>query len=302
MFKLNTYSLCFVTIVMGWLTNFTRGLYSKKKPNTSLYLWSFNFYQHIFSLIAVILIYLSADMLGEMSLFTVLLGCVMGIINIVGLNANLKAYAIGPFSYTSIITALSAIIPTLSGLFFGESISLPQYFGIVLMIICIILSPAKNSSGNENKTTVKWLILSITAAICSGLLGVIQKIHQSSAEHNGEMTALLISCFAVSVVLSGAEYIYELRKAEEVKEYKCSGNIWIIPAVCGIAYAFPNTINLFLVGKIPTVVFFPIVNILPMILLILSAVIIFKEKLSLKRWIGIIIGIVSTVFVSGIIK
>ena len=53
----------------------------------------------------------------------------------------LKAFDIGPFSYTMVIASLSTIIPALSGFFFfNETISVVQIIGMILMVICFIFS------------------------------------------------------------------------------------------------------------------------------------------------------------------
>ena len=149
MFEWNKGCLCFITVITGFLINFTRGLYSKKKPDNLLNLWRFNFFQSIWALVMVIIIFAFSNMIGCASWFSVTIGAMMGIANVLSLYASLRAYAIGPFSYTSVIISLSAIIPTLSGLFYDERISLFQYIGIFMMIICIVLSPDEKIDDNK---------------------------------------------------------------------------------------------------------------------------------------------------------
>jgi drug/metabolite transporter (DMT)-like permease len=69
----------------------------------------------------------------------------------------------------------------------------------------------------------------------------------------------------------------------------------IMMIVCGICIAVNNVLNLYLSGAMDSAVFFPIVNGGGLILTTLSALILFKEKLSVKRWIGIIFGIVAVI-------
>ena len=66
-------------------------------------------------------------------------------------------------------------------------------------------------------------------------------------------------------------------------------------AIGGICTAANNKFNLFLSGALPTAIFFPIYNVGILILTTLSAIVIFKEKLSLKQWIGVAIGIISVI-------
>ena len=302
MFTLPIGLLFVISIVTSWSTSFLRGFYSKHFPNEPYFLWNFNFFQNLACLIGVVLVYAVSGGLGQFSWFSVGLGIAVGICSVVGLNANLEAFSTGPFAYTSVIVALSAIIPTLSGLFFGETISASQYVGIGLMIVCILLSPQTGSAQHVQKANTKWLLLCLLAALCSGCLGVIQKVHQQSIDHRSEMAAMLIIGFAVSTICAGIQYLRQLPQSKAVSEKipRTARVLWL-PILCGLSFSFPHTVNLFLVGQVPAAIFFPIVNLTPMLLTMVSAVVIFKERLSRKRWIGIGVGILSTVFLSGIL-
>jgi multidrug transporter EmrE-like cation transporter len=61
----------------------------------------------------------------------------------------------------------------------------------------------------------------------------------------------------------------------------------------GICVAANHKFNLALSGEIPSAVFFPIVNGGNLVLTTLSALIIFKEKLTKRQWIGVTLGILS---------
>jgi drug/metabolite transporter (DMT)-like permease len=74
---------------------------------------------------------------------------------------------------------------------------------------------------------------------------------------------------------------------------------WLIIGImvaCGICVAANHKLNLGLSGKIPSAVFFPIVNGGNLVLTTLSALIIFRERLTKRQWIGVIFGIASVLF------
>lgn len=302
MFELGYFWLFFISILTSWSTNFLKGLYSRKFSDNDFNLWNFNFWQNLFCLFGVFFIGVLSGENLHFSLFSVILGAIVGVTGVISLDYNMKALSNGPLSYTTVIVSLSCLIPTVSGLFFGEKISLWQLLGIVLMVVCIVLSPNEGENEKKAVNTLKWLLYCCIAAVCTGFLGIIQKVHQSSDIHREEMTAFLVSLFLVSSLYAGIKYIGMIKK-EKVKtqKLKITKSALIIPALCGISYSFPHTVNLFLVGQLPTVIFFPIANVIPMILFILSGLIVFKEKISLKSWVGIVIGIASTVLVSGVI-
>lgn len=303
MFSLPIPLLIILSVITSALISILRGKYAKSYPMSGVYLWRFNFYQNIFCFSAILLIYLFSSAKFNFSVFSVLLGALLAIANILSLEGILKAQACGSFAYTTVIVALSAIIPSMSGpVLFGEKVTFSQFVGIALMVICILLSPGKDE-GEKRSFSLKWLLFCAVAFVFSGAVGVVQKIHQNNAAHKTEMPALLLTCFFVSFVLSGIKLIIERgrMKKSDVSLNKLTTAVVLFPAVTGLCFAFPHTINLFLSGKLASVVFFPTINLCPMMLTMLYAVFGFKEKLTAKQWAGIAVGVLSTVFVSGII-
>lgn len=303
MFSLPIPLLIILSVIASALIGILRGKYAKSYPMSGVYLWRFNFYQNIFCFLSILLIYLFSGAEFSFSVFSVLLGAALAVANILSLEGLLQAQACGSFAYTSVIVALSAIIPSMSGpVLFGEKVTVSQFAGIGLMIICIILSPG-NDGGERRAVNLKWLLFCTVAFVFSGAVGVVQKIHQNNAAHKAEMPALLLTCFFVSFALSGIRLITERRRMKKSGESlnKLTLAVLLFPAVSGLCFAFPHTINLFLSGRLASVVFFPTINLCPMLLTMLYAVFGFKERLTAKQWAGIAVGILSTVFVSGII-
>lgn len=303
MFSLPIPLLIVLSVIASALIGILRGKYAKSYPMSGVYLWRFNFYQNIFCFLSILLIYLFSGTKFSFSVFSVLLGAALAVANILSLEGVLQAQACGSFAYTSVIVALSAIIPSMSGpVLFGEKVTVSQFAGIGLMIICIILSPG-NDGGERRAVNLKWLLFCTVAFVFSGAVGVVQKIHQNNAAHKAEMPALLLTCFFVSFALSGIRLITERRRMKKSGESlnKLTLAVLLFPAVSGLCFAFPHTINLFLSGRLASVVFFPTINLCPMLLTMLYAVFGFKERLTAKQWAGIAVGILSTVFVSGII-
>ena len=112
---------------------------------------------------------------------------------------------------------------------------------------------------------------------------------------------MLVGAFAFSLVFAAVTVILEKKKniAEAPKISKKF--VFGLPAIAGFVFAFQHSINLFLSGAMPAVIVFPLVNLSPMIISMTIGFIIFKEKLTVKRWLGLACGIASSILVSGII-
>ncbi len=292
--------LLVLSIITSTLVSVSRGYTSKKYDMNNYNLWLFNMIAHIGCTIGIILLCIISGISFRVSVFSVVLGFLLGICNVLSTAYNLKAYSNGPFTYTTIIISFSSIIPTLSGLFFGEKISKIQYIGVLLMLICLCLSPEKSKENQE--FNFKWLVCCGIAFVFSGGIGVIQKFHQNSQAHKNEMAALLIIAFVFSVIFSAFKCFSTKRNNLTDVKNNDSKKIIKIAAICGFSFAFPHTINLFLSGKLPSIIFFPAVNLCPMILGMLFALTFLKEKLIKKRWFGVAIGIVAIILLSGVIK
>ena len=234
----------------------------------------------------------------KVSTFTVLLGIGFGIVTSISAIATLKAISIGPVSYTTLICALSTVISALSGaMFFGETIAPVQIVGMILMLATFYLATAKGNDGR--RASLQWLIYCLIAFICTGGVGVMQKVHQAS-EYKDEIVPFLVVMFLVSTVFSMLLYLV-FRKKEGKNDVWAKSDkktlvlLFATMAASGIFGALNNQFNLYLCGVIPAAIFFPIVNGGHLILTTLSALVFFKEKLTVRQWIGIGIGVVSVV-------
>lgn len=261
------------------------------------------FYLMMKGLICGISVLIICGGVGKTSAFSLILGAVFSIICAMQTWTSLKAMQIGPFSYTQIIIALSIVIPTVSGLFWGETITISQWIGIALVIVCIVLSTEK-AGDTEKRATKKWLITAVSSSVMVGMMCIIQKYHQSS-EHADELPAFLVSCFVVWVIFAAILLTTKLLSKDEYDKkisfrFKPS-HIGIILAT-GVALSICHIVNLSLSGKIDAAILFPVINICPLMLTTLAGIVLFKERISKRRWIGIAIGLVSMIFIGGVIS
>lgn len=275
--------------------------------------------RHIFNIITSIVAALTLFAVSgtlHASGFTVILGIVFGLTTATQRVAHLQALEMGPFAYTSVIVSLSMLIPTLSGAaFWGEQIHMIQILGIVLMIGCLILSV--DFSGEQKKSSLKWLLFCGLAFIGTGAIGLMQKWHQSTA-YQSELNQFLVIAFITSATYSLLSVVFIRQRSlrmtvQEAESVEAAAHaqtdtettpdkrklLTTAPVVlmifCGICIAINNILNLYLSGAMDSAVFFPIVNGGGLILTTLSALVLFREKLSAKRWLGIALGIIAVI-------
>ncbi len=233
------------------------------------------------------------------SVFTCLLGVLFGLAISLTDIFMIKALQLGPMAYTMVIVSCSTILTALSGFFFfGESIGILQIVGIALMVGSFIFAAEKKT--DEKKGSAVWLLFCVLSFICSGSIGFMQKIHQGSS-HKGELNTFLVVSFAISFIFAASmALLFSKKEKKPLFEKDNSGKIiWLFIGIMilgGICVGTNHKLNLALSGQIPSAVFFPIVNGGNLVLTTLSALIIFKEKLTKKQWIGVILGVLSVAF------
>jgi len=222
---------------------------------------------------------------GKISLFTVLLGLVFGIVTAIGTFYRLMALTVGPMHVTLLITTSSMIIPALSGVFFGEGFSFPKLIAIFVLLFFIYLSLEKSGGKRVN---LRWFLYCLLAFLNQGLVGVLQKIHQSSP-HKQEVAGFLFVSFLCAVLFCF------VRTRGSLDKSVYNGKNMMLGVICGACIFGANFINLQLSGMLPSQLFFPLINGSSIVITSLISVIFFKERLSKRQTVGLIGGILSLI-------
>lgn len=253
----------------------------KKELKTNDHIYRFNI---IIYAICIVLFGLGL-LKGNISVYTVVIGLLFGVVTALGNLYKMLALSSGAMHITLLITTSSMIIPAMSGIFFGESLSITKFALIIMLVGFIYLSLGKGENGKKDR---KWILFCLLAFLFQGSIGVLQKIHQSSA-YKGETDGFLFVAFICSLVYSF------FRTKKSLVEAKLGNKNYIFAAICGICTYSMNIINLKLSGILPSQLFFPLVNGSAIILSSLASVIIFKESISRVQLIGLCGGIVTLI-------
>lgn len=273
--------LLVVTITSMVTNNVLNNHASKKYLKTSDDVHGFN----LIAFAVCVLIFGVLSIFGSISLYSVLLGAVFGIVTALQTFCIVKALGIGPMHITLLICTSAMIIPTMSGIFFGEGFSLWKAVCVVFLIFFIYLSLGKEKGKGVNK---KWLLFCTAAFFLGGSVGVLQKIHQSSP-HKEEVAAFLLVAFIFSVL-----YNRVMMKKSPTK-LGFSKSTVIIALVCGVSIFIMNYINLVLSGIIPSQLFFPLIDGSAVVISSLVSLFFFKEKLSALQLVGVCGGLATLV-------
>lgn len=232
------------------------------------------------------------------SLYTVLLGIVFGAVTGISQMGTITALSQGPMSFTVLINSCSLLLPTFSGaLFWGESVSALQYVGVAALVLSLILvlNPQK-----DKQITSKWVVFVSISFVGNGVLGIMQKIHQTSA-YKAELNEFLIVAFISSALIMLGALLITIRKGQRPQAYlPLNPRPILLAMTSGVCSGVLNNVNLYLSGVLPTVVFFPLFNGGVILLSALSARWVFREKMAARQAVGLMFATLSLCLVGNV--
>ena len=204
---------------------------------------------------------------------------------------NLYAYGTQKIGITisTISNKMSMIIPILIGLIlFKETITFFKILGIILAIGAIII--ASKEDGNS-KLSKKYLIILLLLFLGQGMADGILNWTQKNMLSEQNMNLFFGITFLAAGLIGSFFLIFQIGRSK-VKFDKKS-------IVWGILLGIPNYLTLLYFikslknGLLDSFQIFPIVNMGVIILCTVSSILIFNEKVSLSKWVGIGIGVLA---------
>ena len=223
------------------------------------------------------------------SIYSFLLGILFGTMTFVSTHFLILAMAEGPMHITILIATASMLIPTLSGvLFFGEPFSVYKFIAIMVLIVFLYCASSGKSEGTFNW---KWMLYCGINFLTGGTIGIIQKVHQSSA-HREEFYFFLASAFLVSAFIP---FILSIKQKRRGEKEKISLKLLCIAAISGLCVFGQYAINTKLSGVLPSQLFFPVINGTNVVFGSVVAVVIFKEKMTKKQIVGMVGGMLALI-------
>jgi len=280
------YFILLVSILLETTKNIFSNHFSKTKLNTLADAIFFNMICSIGSVIFCALM----PMKTGISTYSFFMSIIYAAVTTAALVFSLLAMNSGPMSYSVLFSYLGMVISTIFGvIYYKQSISVIQVVGFLLMIATFYIATGKKSEG---RLSVKWFFYALMSFTMCGLLGVIQLLHQASP-FAGEINPFMLVSFIFSLFISAAILLFANKNERRDVSMLLKSNMVVIGIVSGLFYGAINVINLYLSGKMASIIFFPVVNGGVLILSSLAAIALFKEKPDLRQTMGIITGIIS---------
>ena len=227
---------------------------------------------------------------------TVGLSVAFGFVFVATIFAYMKAMETGPLALSSLVFSFGLLVPILAGAaLWNEKLNVLQGAALLLLLFTFYLGAG--ASGSESKkVNVKWLAYSILSLLGNGTLMALLKAHQTALP-GIETNEFLALAFGTAAILSLAVFLFRRVKFKETVPHLKSGTFALLVLGAGATTGIGNLISLTLTGRVPTYIQFPFINGGLVFVSSLLSVILFKEKMTRRAWIGMALGLIALVVI-----
>ncbi len=247
-------------------------------------IYTYNFYMFLIAFVISLVIGFRA--LFHLQLYTVFMAVLYAVFLISAQVLLIKATELGGISVSSLIYSCGFLVPTFASVFlYNETISGIQVLGILLIVLSFAITVEKGGKAN-----LKWFLTAIVAMLCNGTVGLIQKIFRMS-EYSAEQSGLMVLAFFAGTIITG------LMMPKKKPSLPSAGFLKTVTG-SGISLGFTNSINLYISGVLPGVIVFSCVNGGGIVASTLLARFMERERLSRKKWLSVIIGVIAICLVA----
>jgi drug/metabolite transporter (DMT)-like permease len=198
-------------------------------------------------------------------------------------------------SVVSVATKMSVVIPILFGLlYYKESLGIFKIVGIILALIAVYLASIKTQEGLKIKPSN--FIFPILVFLGSGVIDTTIKYLEGEFIAKSDVPIFSATIYGMAAVIGVFILIFQIIKGKFKFQFK---NV-----LGGIALGIPNYFSVyFLVQALRSDIFdssgvFTINNVAIVMVSTLLGILLFKEKLLLKNWIGIGLAIIGILLIT----
>lgn len=250
--------------------------------------WKFNTTSFLTAFFIIGFSYIGKLAVPEFSVLSVSFAVLYAVLTISGQFFYIKSVEHGSVTVNSLIYSFGFTIPTVLGtVIWHESVSVCTVIGLALMIASLFLGVSAGKEISNGKS----IIFAFSAMICSGAVGLVQKLYNMLG-YKDKINIFLIEAFFVMFLIS----LLITFKTEKFHKRKEKGIVFF-PVAMGICIAYANKINIYLSGALPSIVMFPVVNGGCVVLTSIASRLFFSDELTFRKKAAILLGVISIILI-----
>ncbi len=206
-----------------------------------------------------------------------------------------KTTQISGLSVVSVATKMSVVIPVIFGIFYyQESIGIYKGAGILLALVAVYLASIKSKAGLAIKPTN--FILPLLVFLGSGVIDTSLKFLEEEFVNKVDIPLFSATIFAAAFLIGCGFILFQKFQGRFTFNYK---NI-----IAGVILGVPNYFSIYFLVKalrsdlLDSSSMFTVNNVGIVMISTCIGVLLFKERLLIKNWIGIALAIFSIILVA----
>jgi drug/metabolite transporter (DMT)-like permease len=270
-------------------------------------------------IVSIMVLVIAGLRLSDVSLVTAGIAVLFGIFQLVNIASLMMAFERGPVSYTSLFYTAGMLIPVLvSVLAWGEPIKLVQVAGLGLLLASFYAAsgPGAGSSRAARRASGVappapgavadgavaaygrwWLALALITFLSNGINMVLAKVQQRLTPGQ-EIREYIAIAFSVTALISFVLYFAMRRRVGVPFPVRRLPAVAALLAIIGGSNALANMIAIRLMGRLPGILVFPVLNGGTVLVVSALSVLLFRERLDRIRTVGLLAGTVGIVMVA----
>ncbi len=230
------------------------------------------------------------DESSKLGMGCLLCGVACGFMYAISKTVILKGYEKTSVAFMTLCHASGMILPCIIGHFcWNETLGILSIIGIVLAVFSIVLLKDKKS---EKKDFDFWgIVIGIIVFMTSGGVMIAQKLMGRCFEEQSVGAFNLYSfvvAFLILLCFIRPKYVHKTTLKPVI----------LCASISAASLSVISLVMTYLASKVPSVVLFPLFNGVGIIAVCIGSAFAFKEKLNVKKIIGLIVGIVGLCLVN----
>ena len=288
----------YLLLPLGWALASSKVTLQSKFSKSGKHTLSQNvfFTAIMFSVISLMLLPSLFD--GGVSGTTVLYAALLGSFSLLYQILYVIALSMGRMTLTVIINNFGMLIPMLiSVLFLSEEftplIGIGAALALASLCLTVVNKSGKRKAIKNNGESVIWLVLTLLLFLSNGFASTFQKLYTVRA--GDDFQPLEFVCIAYMVAAIEAFVIFGALAPKDKKKGITPVSKSAVFIGCGVGAALGvfQCVNTFAISLIPGSIYYPAYNCGTSISLALIGATLFKERFTLRQYIGIGIGIIA---------
>ncbi len=223
-----------------------------------------------------------------------IIACVTGITICISSVCTLLAMHGSSILLNSLFSMSGLLIPTIAGIFVLRQAVLPmQWLGILLLFLSAVLLAAASKKTN-GKITAKTVLLLFGSMLANGSTMLLQVLYKTYVPTGSVLIYSFLQFAITAVILFILALI--LAKSKNCKFFIPNKKLMLFTIVSAGSLFGISQLSTMASAIIPVAVLFPISDGGGMIISALVADVVYKEKMNIRSFLGIAVGIIGILF------